>query len=105
MHGIRCELWRGKQSRTFFASWVKVEYVWMAFWIVSASFTFRSVSRTMFGILMECAGVDLMFVKSMDMLLKSVDDMCSNFVRRCEVVYVVLSGCPDRVRRAIASQH
>jgi hypothetical protein len=40
-----------KQAHTFVASLIKVEYFWIACWIVSSSVTLRSVRRTILGML------------------------------------------------------
>jgi hypothetical protein len=43
------------QARTFFASWVKDAYFWMASWMVEASLTLNKVRRTI-GIVGEGQG-------------------------------------------------
>jgi hypothetical protein len=40
------------RARTFFASWAKVEYFWMASWMASVSVIFKRVSLTILGIVM-----------------------------------------------------
>jgi hypothetical protein len=57
MQEIVYHKWRMKQAHTFVASLVKVEYFWIACWIVSSSVTLRSVRRTILGMLAAVLGV------------------------------------------------